>query len=157
MGIQLPRVKFSATLSTFFTIFTIFIPQFCFLYSFSRTTNWRKIWVRKEYRSCTSHAWVLTKEAQFTNSTIFSWFILSFTYSTWPTFYPENEYGVLSWVWASISIHVGLTIFTIFSKLRILYSLSRPFTWRKITFRKEYRNLAGVHTIISKIFFSVYR
>jgi len=34
MGIQLPRVKFSTTLSIIFTISTIFIFQFYFLYSF---------------------------------------------------------------------------------------------------------------------------
>ena len=42
-------------------IFAIFIPQFCFLYSFFITTNRRKIWIRKEYGSCTSHDWVPTK------------------------------------------------------------------------------------------------
>jgi len=157
MGIYLPQVKFSTTLSTIFTIFTIFISWFCFLYSFSRTTNWRKIRVRKKYKSRTSNAWVPTKEAQFTNITIFSWFILSFTFSKWPTICPENEYGVLSWVWALISKHVGLTIFTIFSKSRFLYYLSRASTWRNITSRKEYRNLTGVRATVLKIFFSVYR
>ena len=60
MGIHLPLVKFSTTLSTIFTSIIIFIPQFCFLYSFFRTTDWRKIRVRKEYGGLRIHAWVST-------------------------------------------------------------------------------------------------
>ena len=116
----------------------------------------KKNLIRKKYRSHASHAWVPTKEAQLPNSTIFSRFILSSTYLKWTTICPVNEYEMLAWVWASISKHVGLTIFIIFPKLRFVYSLSGPFTWRKITSRKEYRDCAGVRTIILKIF-SVYR
>jgi len=54
----------------------------------------KKIWVRKEYRSCTSHAWVLRKEAQLPNSTIFSWFILSFTYQ-------HDQPLPWKWVWSA--------------------------------------------------------
>jgi len=68
MGIQLPQVKFSTTLSTIFIIFTIstiaaiFISQFCFLYSFSRTTNWEKPELEKSIEANLQEA-----ERQFQN------------------------------------------------------------------------------------------
>ena len=159
MGIHLPRIKFSTSLSTVSTLstnLTIFIPRSRFLYSFSRPTHWRKIWARKEYKSqLTRGRATISENIGLSNSRIFSRFILSFTYSKWTTICPEIEYGMLVWVWASISKHFGLTFFIKFSKPGSLHSFSRPTTWRYIISRKEYRNLAGVRATISNIFYSV--
>jgi len=103
MGIHLPRVKFSTPLST---IFTIFIPRFWFIYSFSYSTNWRKIQFGKEYGS---HAWVLTTNSKFDQFTILpkSNSIYSFSRtSNWRRIWARKAFKSLLWKGATISKYV---------------------------------------------------
>ena len=93
MGIHLPRVKFSATLST------IFFPMFCFKYSLTWINNWRNIRDTKEYRS---HTWVPTinssKHIKLIILTKLSRVILIFSNLTdlkWTTINSRIKYGTL--------------------------------------------------------------
>ena len=135
MGIHLPRVKFSTTLFTISVIFTIFISWLCFLCSFFRTTNWRKVELEKSIETNLQEA-----ERQFLNmlaSPIPQYFsrVLSV-----PSL--QNDQTSILKLTEELFVSPSVNLKTCwthnlhkFSKSRFLHSLSRTTIRRKINRR----------------------
>ena len=112
LGVHLPRVQLSTILST---IFTKFILRFWFIYSFSCSTNRRKIWFGKEYGRMPTTS---SKFAQFT--------ILP--HQTPRTLFLEHpieeefelEKCLEFFLWTNAK-HVGLIISTKFSRVMLIF------------------------------------
>ena len=92
-----PSQIFNHLVHNFHNSYNIHFPLH-FLYSFSRTTNWRKIRVRKEYRSQPIRGRATSENVGLSNFTIFLRVLLSSTSSYWTTICPENEWRTLVWV-----------------------------------------------------------
>ena len=128
---------------------TIF-PTPSFINSFSSRTNWRKIWIRKEYGSYTSHAWVPTKQARLKIFAIFfiSCFIYSFSTITHRRkIRVRNEYRSHVGGRAPISENIRLSNFTIFSRFILSPTSSNPI----ISLAHDYRTLAWLRATILKL------